>query len=92
MPEERLELIARGEQLREILLDHLLAAACPPWPGADGLMVDEVLRSYRQHAAAGLVPDAEELLQSYPELREAVIVFFAGNNQSPGEGGAGRVK
>jgi hypothetical protein len=47
------------------------------WPGADGLTVQEVLRSYPEHAAAGLVPDWQGLLRRHPDLREALLAFLA---------------
>ena len=77
MPEELAKSAARSEGLREALLGYLQAAGCPLWPGADGLTVEEVLLSYPQNAATGRVPDRQELLQRHPDLREALLTFFA---------------
>ena len=77
MPDERPNSAARSEGLREALLGYLQAAGCPLWPGADGLTVEEVLLSYPANAAAGRVPDRQELLERHPDLREALLAFFA---------------
>jgi hypothetical protein len=67
----------RDERLREVLLGYLQAAGCPRWPGTDGLMLEDALRSYPANAAAGRVPDRQELLRMHPELSEALVAFFA---------------
>jgi selenocysteine lyase/cysteine desulfurase len=77
MPDECPKSAARSERLREVLLGYLQAAGCPQWPGTDGLMLEDVLRSYPANAAAGRVPDRQQLLREYPELREALLAFFA---------------
>jgi len=65
------------QRLRELLLSHLQAAQASRWPGADGLTVQEVLAGYAEYARAGWVPDLQELLCRHPELREALLGFFA---------------
>jgi hypothetical protein len=64
-------------RLREVLLGYLWAAGCPSWPGADGLVVEDVLRTYPRAAAAGLVPDREELLRRHADLADALRELFA---------------
>ena len=77
MPHESLKAAVRDERLREVLLGYLQTAGCPRWPGADGLMLEDALRSYPANAAAGLVPDRQELLRRHPDLSEALRAFFA---------------
>jgi hypothetical protein len=76
MPNESAESVVRRRRLRELLLGYLYAARAPLWPGADGLMAEEVLHSYAEHAAAGHVPDLQELLHRHPDLRDALLAFF----------------
>jgi hypothetical protein len=87
MLQERLKSVVRNEKLREVLLGYLQTAGCPRWPGADGLMLEDALRSYPANAAAGLVPDRQELLRRHPELSEALLAFFADEDGAgPGAG------
>jgi hypothetical protein len=62
--------------LSEILLDHLQKAWAHLSPGLDGLTVDAVLDFYSQAAAAGQVPNKEELLRQYPQLATELAAFF----------------
>lgn len=66
------------QRLHELLLAHLRAADAPPWPGTDGMTVEEILLNYPQAAAAGLVPDMQTLLESHPDLADVLREFFAG--------------
>ena len=77
MPNEPSPPVIGGQGLRDALLGHLLAAGCPCWPGSDGLTVEDVLRCYADHVAAGRVPDLIRLLQRHPDLEGALRAFFA---------------
>jgi hypothetical protein len=66
-------------KLKDILVAYLLAANYPPWPGADGLVVDDALSTYLQASAEGLVPGPAELRSRHPELAEHLHHFFAPN-------------
>ncbi len=70
---------ALAEQVRAILLGYLQCRAAALWPGSDGLTVDDILRSYPQAAAAGLVPDLPELRRRFPDLAESLASWFAGH-------------
>jgi hypothetical protein len=87
MGDEPAESGMRQRRLQELLLGYLQGVGAPWWPGADGLTVQEVLRSYPEHAAAGRVPDPQELLRRHPDLREALLVLFADNDRSSQEPG-----
>ncbi len=66
----------RQRQAINLLLGYLEAARCC-WPGADGLTVEDALRGFPQAAAAGWVPDPEELLRIHPELARPLRELLA---------------
>ena len=76
--EARTERGACDQELRELLLRYLCAAGAPLWPGGDGLTVEDVLLSYPEAAAAGLVPSLEELRHRHPHLVAALASRFPG--------------
>jgi hypothetical protein len=63
--------------LREVLLACLQAEGAFPWPGADGLTVDEVLAAYADAARLGRVPGLAQLCRQHPDLADEVAAFFA---------------
>ena len=62
--------------LREMLLDHLRTTKANFWHGIDGLTLDDALNSYCEAAAAGQVPNKEELLCQHPHLAAELAAFF----------------
>jgi len=64
------ETAVRQHEAINLLLCYL-DEAC--WPGGDGLTVEDVLHSYPQAAAAGLVPGREEVMRLHPELLDVLL-------------------
>jgi hypothetical protein len=63
--------------LREVLLGYLQAQGAFPWPGADGLTLDEVQAAYVHAARLGRVPGVEQLCRRHPDLAREVAAIFA---------------
>jgi len=57
-----------GRHLLELLLDLMKAQTALPWPGADGLTLEEVLAEYPRAAREGRVPSTDQLSRCYPHL------------------------
>jgi len=66
----------RWLRLQRVLFTYLEGVACPAWPGADGLTVDDVVSCYPQALAAGQVPGLDDLVRRHPELAEELHLFF----------------
>jgi hypothetical protein len=64
-------------KLKDLLLRYLQAVSYPPWPGTDGLMVDDVVAMYPIASEQGLVPGPNELRHRHPELAKELQEFFA---------------
>ena len=62
--------------LRGVLLDLLMSHKALPWPGADGVTVEEVLATYVPASELRRVPDQEELIRRHPELTSEIHMFF----------------
>ena len=75
----------RDRCLRLVLLDLLMYRNALPWPGADGVTVEEVLAAYVPASERKRVPDQEELIRRHPELTSEVRLFFtlAGSQAAP---------
>jgi hypothetical protein len=79
MPEALVEAESRRKLLRELLLEYLQVARLPAWPGSDGQTVEEVLLAYPPAAAAGLVPNRQQLLLAHPDLAAEVRELIRGS-------------
>ncbi len=62
--------------LPELLTGYLVNSSACRWPGADGVLVADVLREYPAAATAHQVPDERELCDRHPELAAHVVAFF----------------
>ena len=62
--------------LRQVLLDLMMSRNALPWPGADGVTIEDVLASYILASEQRRVPGQEELIRRHPELAVAIRAFF----------------
>jgi hypothetical protein len=69
--------------LEEVLLAYLRGPGAAAWPGADGLTVDDVLHTYPQAMAAGVVPGWQELLDEHPEMAEELRALLGQPDRPP---------
>jgi len=56
----------------ELLLAYLQSGKVFRWPGADGILIQDVLSCYPEAIAAREVPDCHELRRRHPELMPAI--------------------
>jgi hypothetical protein len=68
---------ARIHLVQDLLLNYLQETLVFPWPGGDGLTLDDVLAEYGRALACGQVPDPQALQSNHPELAEELASFFA---------------
>jgi hypothetical protein len=68
--------IGRDRLLRRVLLDLMMSRNALPWPGSDGVTVEEVLVAYIPASERGRVPDEEELIRRHQELASEIRTFF----------------
>jgi hypothetical protein len=76
MSDDSAEFAACDPRLQRVLLGYLQSASVLCWPGGDALTVQDVLRHYPHAAAAGQVPNWQELLRQHPELTGELNAFF----------------
>jgi len=74
---------ARRQRLADVLLGLLRCASLPPWPGCDGLTVEDVLHHYPAAAATGRVPNLEHLLRQHEDLADELRNLFAAASPQP---------
>jgi hypothetical protein len=60
----------------DLLTGYMLASPSVHMPGADGLLVEDVLTGYESLAAAGQVPTEAELCVRHPEFASRLTAFF----------------
>lgn len=69
----------RDRRLRpvaELLADYMSHSAAVDLPGADGVLVEDVLAGYEGMAARGQVPTEAELCIRHPDLAARLTAFF----------------
>ena len=62
--------------LPDVLVGYLLAGPARRWPGADGMVLADVLSEYPAAAAARLVPGELDLCDRHPDLMPQIVSFF----------------
>ena len=65
-----------SDSLAGLLADYLAHSPSNCFPGADGMLIDEVVRDYPAAANAQAVPGEVELCHRHPHLAPQVVAFF----------------
>jgi hypothetical protein len=78
-PDPRLRPVA------ELLADYMSHSPAVNLPGADGVLVEDVLAEYEVLAARGQVPTEAELCARHPDLAARLAAFF--HLQHPSDAG-----
>ena len=62
--------------LQDTLAHYLANSPASSMPGADGMLVEEVVHDYPAAASARAVPGEAELCERHPNLAPQVVAFF----------------
>ena len=62
--------------LQDTLAQYLANSPASNMPGADGMLVEEVVHDYPAAASARAVPGEAELCERHPNLASQVVAFF----------------
>ena len=62
--------------LHDTLAHYLANSPAVSMPGADGMLVEEVVHDYPAAASARAVPGEVELCERHPDLAPQVVAFF----------------
>ena len=76
------ETAGRHRQAIDVLLSYL-EASNTWWPGADGLTIEDAIRSYPEAVAAGHVPNRGELLRAHPGLVDVLLDLLPAAADAP---------
>jgi len=69
--------VPKATRVPELLAGYLIASGRLAWPGADGLILDEVVSAeYTQAADVGDVPGNAEQARQHPDLAAAVAALL----------------
>lgn len=66
----------RLRPVTELLADYLARSPGGCLPGADGMLLKDVLDCYEALACRGHVPAEAELCRQHPELASRLVAFF----------------
>lgn len=66
----------RLRPVANLLAEYLRVSPAVCLPGADGILVEDVLACYEGLAARGQVPSEAELCRRHPDLAARLVAFF----------------